>query len=314
MATGSESSQPGHRALDRLDWARDGRDWPHRVASRFVEAAGLRWHVQDLGNGFSDPGAPVALLLHGIGAASHGWRGLAPLLACSCRVIAPDLPGHGFSDPLPPERVSLPGLAAALAALVDTIGVRPAIGVGHSTGAALLMRMSLDEAIAPALLVSINGALEPASGSGSRLVPSLARPLFRSRLLPRLIAGAVASGLGARLVDRAGARLDPEGRALYRRLLSQPGHIAGALVMLADWDLAALRRDLPRLDRRILLLAGEQDRLILPDAAHALAGTLKSAGVETLSGLGHLPHEEAPDRVAAPILREARAAGVLPPE
>ena len=47
---------------DRLDWAVDGRDWPHREASRFVDAAGLRWHVQQ----FSGPasGAPLALLLH----------------------------------------------------------------------------------------------------------------------------------------------------------------------------------------------------------------------------------------------------------
>ncbi|MGD9027768.1 MAG: alpha/beta hydrolase, partial [Methyloceanibacter sp.] len=30
----------------KLDFARDGEDWPNREASRFVEAAGLKWHVQ----------------------------------------------------------------------------------------------------------------------------------------------------------------------------------------------------------------------------------------------------------------------------
>ena len=49
-----------------LRWERDGLDWPHRQASRFVEAAGLRWHVQQ----FPVPGAPLALLLHGTGAAA----------------------------------------------------------------------------------------------------------------------------------------------------------------------------------------------------------------------------------------------------
>ncbi len=29
-----------------LVWERDGRAWPHREASRFVQAGGLRWHVQ----------------------------------------------------------------------------------------------------------------------------------------------------------------------------------------------------------------------------------------------------------------------------
>ena len=58
-----------------LDWATDGADWPNREASRFVEAAGLRWHVQVMGAG------PVLLLLHGTGASTHSWRDVMPKLA-----------------------------------------------------------------------------------------------------------------------------------------------------------------------------------------------------------------------------------------
>ncbi|MDU3043759.1 MAG: alpha/beta hydrolase, partial [Bradyrhizobium sp.] len=60
---------------DKPNWSVDGKDWPNRAASRFVDAAGLRWHVQMMGEG------PVALLAHGTGAATHSWRDLAPLLA-----------------------------------------------------------------------------------------------------------------------------------------------------------------------------------------------------------------------------------------
>ncbi|NBQ74895.1 MAG: alpha/beta hydrolase, partial [Acetobacteraceae bacterium] len=56
-------------------WEKDGRDWPNRTASRFVEAGGLNWHVQLMGQG------PCLLLLHGTAAATHSWRDLAPLLA-----------------------------------------------------------------------------------------------------------------------------------------------------------------------------------------------------------------------------------------
>ena len=60
-----------------LDFERDGQDWPNRDVSRFVRAAGIDWHVQEIG----DPALPVALLLqHGTGAATHSWRGLVPLL------------------------------------------------------------------------------------------------------------------------------------------------------------------------------------------------------------------------------------------
>ncbi len=95
---------------DRPAFARAGRDWPNREASRFVTAGGLTWHVQEAGEG------PVLLLVHGTGAATHSWRGLMPLLARDFRVIAPDLPGHGFTDPL--RTPSLPRMARALAELL----------------------------------------------------------------------------------------------------------------------------------------------------------------------------------------------------
>ena len=80
-----------------MDWQRDGPSWPHHERSRFVIAAGQRWHVQQWPA--PAPGAPTLLLLHGTGASTHSWRDLAPLLAQHAGVIAVDLPGHGFSAP-----------------------------------------------------------------------------------------------------------------------------------------------------------------------------------------------------------------------
>ena len=80
----------------RMDWARDGRDWPHHQHSRFVSSGGRRWHVQQ----WPAPSAhaPQLLLLHGTGASTHSWRDLVPLLARHAGVVALDLPGHGFTD------------------------------------------------------------------------------------------------------------------------------------------------------------------------------------------------------------------------
>src|SRR5262245_57971047 len=120
----------------RLSWGADGRDWPNHNASRFVEAAGYRWHVQVMGEG------PVALLAHGTGAATHSWRMLMPLLAQHFTVVAPDLPGHGFTQSPPGHRLSLVGMAQDLAALCKTLGVSPPLALGHSAGAAILARMA----------------------------------------------------------------------------------------------------------------------------------------------------------------------------
>lgn len=286
---------------DRPNWERDGRDWPHRSASRFVEAAGLRWHIQE----FGEAEKPGLLLLHGTGAATHSWRGLAPLFAERYRVVAPDLPGHGFTDPLPPGRLSLPGMAEAVAGLCDHLDLVPALAVGHSAGAAVLARMCLDRRITPDLLVALNGALTPFPGVASFLFPSMARMLFLNPVTPRLFAWSADKAAVRRLLDGTGSRLDQPGLDLYRRLLSRSGHVSGALGMMANWDLAALDRDLPKLGVPALLVVGSEDKAIRPDTAFALRDRLPSARIELLRGLGHLAHEEAPGRVAEIVLREA---------
>ena len=97
--------------MTALDWSSDGAHWPHRQASRFVDAGGCRWHVQAHPGGAAQP---VVWLLHGTGAAGHSWRGLVPLLAQRATLVVPDLPGHGFSGPLPGcTLVSIPSPATS---------------------------------------------------------------------------------------------------------------------------------------------------------------------------------------------------------
>lgn len=292
---------------DRPDWARDGRDWPHREASRFVEAAGLRWHVQE----FGCPEAPTLLLLHGTGAATHSWRALAPLLARDFFVVAPDLPGHGFTDPMTDADLSLPGMARAVAGLVDALGRPPVLAAGHSAGAAVLARMCLDGTIAPGLLVAFNGALAPLPGAASLLFPSMARLLFLNPFTPRIFAWTADRSAAKRLIEGTGSRLDPQGVDLYRRLFARAGHVRGALGMMANWDLDGLHRALPGLSTRTLLIVGGDDRAILPDTAFAVRDRLPDARVALIRGLGHLAHEEAPERVAEALIEEARAVGIL---
>jgi len=297
-------------APDRPRWDTDGHDWPHREASRFVAAGGLTWQIQE----FGAPDAPVLLLLHGTGAATHSWRGLAPLLGETFRVVAPDLPGHGFTDPLSGAELSLPGMARSVATLVKTLSLSPVIVAGHSAGAAVLARMCLDGAIDPRLLVAFNGALAPLPGAASLLFPSMARLLFLNPFTPRIFAWTADRAAVRRLIEGTGSRLDAHGLDLYRRLFARAGHVRGALGMMANWDLDRLHRDLSRLAVRTLLVVGGDDKAIAPDTAFTLKDRLPDARVALVRGLGHLAHEEAPERVAAILLEEARALGIVPQE
>ena len=292
-----------------LDLARDAPDWPNREHSRFVEAAGLRWHVQLMGR----DDAPVLLLLHGTGAATHSWRGLVPLLAPHFRLVAVDLPGHGFTRKPAQALFSLPGMAGGVAALLHQLAVEPALVAAHSAGAAVMIRMALDGRIEPRGLVSLNGALRPYGGQASRWLQPLAKGLFLNPLMPRLFAWRAGTDAAVRrLVKNTGSTIDDAGLAQYRLLVSNADHVAAALGMMANWDLDPLARDMGRLDVPLLLIAGSNDRAIKSEDAFAVRAIVPRARVEVLRGLGHLAHEERPDLVAELLLAFARETKVLP--
>ncbi|WP_029029333.1 alpha/beta fold hydrolase BchO [Salinarimonas rosea] len=295
-------------AVGRLDWARDGADWPNREASLFVRAAGALWHVQRMGA----PEAPTLLLAHGTAASSHSWRDLMPLLADDFDVIACDLPGHGFSEPMARGRPSLPGMARALADLLAALDARPALVVGHSAGAALTIRMVLDRRIAPAGIVAINGALMPFGGVAGRVFSPLAKLMALNPLVPRFVSASAADRAGVeRLIRNTGSTLDARGVELYRRLVADPGHVHGALAMMAHWDLDALVADLPGLATPLLLVVGDRDEAVAPEDARRVRRLVRHATLATMKGVGHLAHEERPAETAALIRALAGEIGLL---
>lgn len=286
---------------DTLDWARDGNDWPHHQASRFVAAAGFRWHVQIMGAG------PVLLLLHGTGAATHSWRGVMPGLAEHFTVIALDLPGHGFTQTPGPSQMSLPGMSRAVGQLLRVLGMKPALAVGHSAGSAILARMCIDGVILPRAIISFNGAMLPLANMPSELFVPLARLMLAMPLVSRLAARQASSPKALnRLLRGTGSKLDAEGVALYARIVGNPGHVGGALSMMANWSLRDLARDLPRLVVPLTLVTGTGDLTIPPADAARIRRLIPDAVIVSMPGLGHLAHEEQPTQAVDVILEAAR--------
>ena len=286
-------------------------DWPHREASHTLVAGGLRWHVQLLG---PPPGtAPAVLLLHGSGASSHSWAGLAPLLARTHTVIAPDLPGHAFSErPRSDGGLSLPWVARAVGALLAALGVQPVRVIGHSAGAAIGARLCLDGHTAPQELVSLNGAWFPPGGTERWWYSPAAKLLTLNPLVPHLFAWqASRPALLRRLIDSTGSTLTPAGLALYGRLVSNPAHVGAVLAMMAAWHLPPLLQDLPRLRPRLHLMVGERDGTVPPAQAAQVQQRVAGSVLHRLPGLGHLAHEEDPTTLARLLDGLAAAAGTV---
>ncbi len=287
---------------EALDFSRDAQDWPNRAASRIVETPGIRWHVQIAGSG------PPLLLLHGTGASTHSWAELIPHLSRQFTVVAPDLPGQGFTRITGRRDVSMTGMARALRELLNTLALEPRHAVGHSAGAALLARMSLDGQLDPHSIVAINGAFVPFGGVVTRLFAPLAKLLTLNPFVPQLFAWSASDRAAVeRLLKNTGSVIPEQSLALYQRLFASPDHVAGTLAMMASWDLDALLRDLPKLKPPLVLIIGENDLTVPPGDAHLISRLVPSSRTIRLAGLGHLAHEENPARIAELIVLPAPA-------
>src|SRR5580704_17116558 len=97
---------------------------------RQVQANGLRFACIEEGSG------PLVLLLHGFPDTAHTWDDLRPRLARKgCRAVSPFM--RGYRPTAIPERdADFETIARVAIALVEALGEKQAILVGHDWGAA----------------------------------------------------------------------------------------------------------------------------------------------------------------------------------
>ena len=258
--------------------------------SQFVTAAGVRLHVRDTG----PRDAPAIVLLHGFGSSLHTWDGWAADLERDYRVVRFDLPGFGLTGADPSGDYTDARSLVVITGLLDALGLdRVTIG-GNSMGGRIAWRFA---AAYPArverlVLISPDGFASPGQPYGAApSVPLLLRALpyvLPSGMLRQTLAPAYADA--ARLT---GAVFDR-----YRDMMLAPGVRRAIVDRTAQHVVTDPVPELARIVAPVLVLWGEQDRLIPIANAADYERALPHATLQTLPGLGHVPQEEAPETVA----------------
>ncbi len=109
------------------------------ATERIIEANGIRIHVAEQGSG------PLVLLCHGFPESWYSWRHqLQALAEAGFHAVAPDMRGYGDTDrPVEIERYTLFHLVGDMVGVLDALGEKSAVIVGHDWGAPVAWHAAL---------------------------------------------------------------------------------------------------------------------------------------------------------------------------
>jgi pimeloyl-ACP methyl ester carboxylesterase len=254
---------------------------------------GVNLHVRDSG----PRDAPAVLLLHGFGASLHTWEPWALGLSRDMRVIRIDLPGNGLSSPDPTGDYTDQRTMALLLALLDQLQITQTSVVGHSIGGriAWTFAATYPQRVAKLVLVAPDGFASPGFGYGKAPeVPAVVQ--WMRFTLPRWL---LRRSLEAAYADTSALT---DAMALrYHDLMRGPGARAAMIARMQQTVLVDPVPLLRRIQAPTLVLWGRQDGMIPFGNSADYTQAIANNRLVALEAVGHLPHEEAPDRSLVPV-------------
>lgn len=266
--------------------------WP-LAPSQFVEVDGVSVHVRDLGP--RDDHQPI-VMIPGTDSGMTAWYRWAEVLHQRRRLILLDLPGLGLSGALPDVREGSTAYARFMLHLLDRLGVQQCSLVGHALGGEVAWQTAYlaPERIARLTLIAPQGY--PTEPWAVPLDEQLAStPALRWLTLWSRSRWVVERGMRVRIADQN--KISPELIDRYYVLPLHEGNRRAQIKRLEQRLFASPTARLKTLHLPALILWGELDRQAPSEQAHWFARDIPGAKMLVLDNVGHVPHEEDPDRL-----------------
>jgi len=267
--------------------------------SRFAETSHGRVHYVDEG----PRGGEVVVLVHGTPSWSFEYRHLIPVLARTRRVIAVDHLGFGLSDRPTDFAYTPEAHTQVLREVIDGLGLTRFAMAVHDYGGPIALPIAVAEPERISSLVLMNTWFwDLETDREFRRVARFAAS-FVGRFLYRWFNASLRLIMPSAYADRR--KLTPPIHAQYLAPFRSRADRVRVLWTLARslvtsspsfgkiWDGRARLGAIPT-----LVVWGLGDSALKPYMLERVRAALPHASVETLSGVGHWPQEEAPDEVA----------------
>jgi pimeloyl-ACP methyl ester carboxylesterase len=266
------------------------------LPGRILTVGGHRLFFRQTGTG-SD-----VVLLHGLGDSSTGWQFIEPaLIQAGYRVTVWDALGAGRSDK-PSGDYSIQAHVQRLEGLLDALGIRRAVLVGHSLGGTVALRMAEEHPEKVIALCLIDPGAYRAGAMGGQW-------FWKTPLLAEVVLGLMPSWtLTALALDRNfhnRAAISMELKRAYLREARRPGAVAALIAQerqLVPQNPEKWEQAHRAIHKHTLILWGREDRLVPLAQGLRLASDIRGSTLIVLPGVSHSPHLEAPPLVLDHLL------------
>lgn len=284
------------------------------MSERTVAVDGVRFHLRTAAPSRKRKTTPV-LLLHGVPETSATWLPLMADLGKDRVCLAPDLKGLGESEAKEPY--DIPTLVAELAALVLHEADGQVDVVGHDWGGSLGLALAGARPDLVRRLVVVSAPYRELDFTRAwymgvaalPLVPDVAFRLGAERIVRQAFAMAwKAETPPERIEEYVAAYLPPErwGATLaYYRAAVRPRVARMVRALVGDASPAGLPK--VKVERSLVVWGGDDPVMPLPVGESVVRDLGADATMLTVPGVGHWPHEEAPDVVLPAIAEFLRA-------
>lgn len=272
---------------------------PEKLAdgdSSFVTINNLQVHYKRSGSG-----QDTLILLHGFAASTFTWQRVVPSLSQNYSVLTYDRTGFGYTErPMPGEwsgesPYSQHSQVEQLITLMDTLNIRRAVVVGSSAGGntAALAAVKYPERVKALILVA------PAifDGSPPRWLRLLMETPHLKRWGPFLLRKYYTDFFeyARKRAWHDPSQLTPALLEGYRRPLKTHNWDRALFEFALAHEAVPLAGALADLRMPVLVITGDDDRIVSPEASRRTARVIPHAQLVVLPRAGHLPQEETPE-------------------
>jgi len=258
--------------------------------SKFVTIDGMSVHYRDEGNG------PPLVLLHNMASSLHSFDKITVDLSKKFRVIRLDLPGYGLTGPNKTGDYSLKSYVIFLDAFLTRIGVNSCYLAGNSFGGRIAIEFAYEKPDRVTKLILADALGYPLGDDGVLAVKMARLPLFRPMV--RYITPRYFVGMNIQQAYGADHKVTEETIDRYYDFLLREGNRDTFIAMcnLKEEDITS---HIKALRMPILILWGNRDTIIPVQHAELFHRDIPGSRLIVYEGVGHLPQEIVPEKVAA---------------